>query len=284
MQHREFHFEGMNDISLYSRSWLPEVPPLAVIALVHGFGEHSGRYMNVIDHLVANQYGIYGYDLRGHGNSPGQRGHIDSWVEYRIDLLNFLRMVRVQQSGCPIILMAHSMGALIALDFILSENEKLAGVIISGTPIDPVGVAKPFLIALARVLSRIYPRFPIELGLEHDALSRIPAVVKAYKEDPLVHGKVSARWGTESLSAVESVKSQAENIQIPILMIHGEADRLNSAEGARRFFDQIRFHDKEFLSYPGGYHEAHNDLDYEIMLRDLLDWINRHLENQSLPA
>ena len=284
MQHREFHFEGMNDISLYSRSWLPEVPARAVIALVHGFGEHSGRYMNVIDHLVANQYGIYGYDLRGHGNSPGQRGHIDSWVEYRIDLLNFLRMVRVQQSGCPIILMAHSMGALIALDFILSENEKLAGVIISGTPIDPVGVAKPFLIALARVLSRIYPRFPIELGLEHDALSRIPAVVKAYKEDPLVHGKVSARWGTESLSAVESVKSQAENIQIPILMIHGEADRLDSAEGARRFFDKILFHDKEFLCYPGGYHEAHNDLDYEIMLRDLLDWINRHLENQSLPA
>lgn len=117
----------------------------------------------------------------------------------------------------------------------------------SGTPIDPVGVAKPFLIALARILSRIYPRFSLDLGLEHDALSRIPSVVRAYKEDPLVHGKVSARWGTELLAAVEAVKSQGEKIQIPILMIHGEADRVNSAEGAKRFFDQIRFHDKEFL-------------------------------------
>ncbi|MGB2897166.1 MAG: lysophospholipase [Anaerolineales bacterium] len=284
MQHRESHFEGMDGVALYSQCWLPDVPPRAVIALVHGFGEHSGRFMNVIDQMVAYQCGVYGYDLRGHGNSPGQRGHINSWMEYRIDLLNFLKMVSVQQAGNPIFLMAHSMGALIALDFILSENEKLAGVIMSGTPIDPVGVAKPFLIALARILSRIYPRFSLDLGLEHDALSRIPSVVRAYKEDPLVHGKVSARWGTESLAAVEAVKSQGEKIQIPILMIHGEADRVNSAEGAKRFFDQIRFHDKEFLSYPGGYHEAHNDLDYEIMLRDLLDWINRHIENQSLPA
>lgn len=284
MRHNEFHFEGMNDISLYSQYWLPEGHPRAVIALVHGFGEHSGRYMNVVDYMVSNQYGVYGYDLRGHGNSPGQRGHIDTWVEYRIDLLKFLKMIEVQQLGCPIFLMGHSMGALIALDFILSENEKLAGAIISGAPIDPVGVAKPYLVALARILSRIYPRFPIDLGLDHDAISRIPSVVRSYKEDPLVHGKVSARWGTESLSAVESVKMQGENIHIPFLMIHGEADRLNSAEGAKRFFDQIRIHDKEFICYPAGYHELHNDLDYEKVLSDLLDWINRHMDDQSLPA
>ena len=93
-----------------------------------------------------------------------------------------------------------------------------------------------------------------------------------------MHGKVSARWGTESLSALESVKMQGENINIPFLMIHGEADRINSAEGAKKFFDQIRVHDKEFISYPDGYHELHNDLDYEKMLSDLLDWINRHIE------
>lgn len=279
MQHREFHFEGMNGISLYSQYWLPEVSPKAVIALVHGFGEHSSRYMNVVNHMVSNQYGVYGYDHRGHGNSPGQRGHIDSWVEYRIDLLNFLKMIRVKQLERPIFLMGHSMGALIALDFILSENEKLAGAIISGAPIDPVGVAKPYLVALARILSRIYPRFSLDLGLDHDAISRIQSVVRSYKEDPLVHGKITARWGTESLSVLESVKMQVENVNIPILMIHGEADRFSSAEGAKKFFDQIRFHDKEFISYPAGYHEPHNDLDYEKMLSDLLNWINRHMED-----
>jgi len=279
MQHNETSFEGADGISLYSQCWLPENPPRAVVAIVHGVGEHSGRYMNVVDYVVPNQIGVYGYDLRGYGRSPGQRGHIDSWMQYRIDLLNFLKMIRAQQLGRPIFLMGHSMGALIALDFILSEHEKIAGAIIAGAPIDPVGVGKPYLVALARILSRIYPRFSIDLGLDHDALSRIPSVLRSYKEDPLVHGKVSARWGTESLSALESVKMQGENINIPILMIHGEADRINSAEGARKFFDQIRFHDKEFRGYPGSYHEVHNDLDYQKMLSDLLDWINRHIED-----
>jgi alpha-beta hydrolase superfamily lysophospholipase len=280
MQHREFFFEGMNDTQLYSQYWLPEESPRAVIALVHGIGEHSGRYMNVVDHMVSHQIGVYGYDHRGHGRSHGQRGHIDSWVEYRIDLRNFLKMIKVQQSGYPIFLMGHSMGALIALDFILSENEELSGAIISGTPIDPVGVAKPHLIALARILSLIYPRFPINLGLDYDGLSRIPSVVKAYQEDPLVHSKVSARWGTEALSALESVKMHGRNINIPILMIHGEADRLNLAQGAKQFFDQIRYNDKEYIGYPAGYHDIYNDLDYEKTLSDLLEWINRHMKDQ----
>ncbi|MEA1976570.1 MAG: alpha/beta hydrolase [Chloroflexota bacterium] len=284
MRYSDFHFEGMNGISLYSQYWLPEALPRAIIALVHGLGEHSGRYMNIVDPVVSNQYGVYGYDLRGHGNSPGQRGHIDSWMEYRTDLLNFIKMIKVQQSDSPIFLLGHSMGALIALDFILSENEKLAGAIISGASIDPSGVAKPHLVAIVRILSRIYPRFAIDLGLDIDAISRIPSVVTAYKEDPLVHGKVSARWGTESLSTLKSVKMQGENINIPILMIHGEADRLGSVEGAKKFFDQIRSDDKEFISYPGGYHELHHDLDAEKMLSDLLDWINRHVEPKSTPS
>ena len=276
MQHSEFHFEGMNSCSLYAQSWLPEVSPRAVVAITHGIGDHSGRYMNIVNHLVSNQIAVYGYDLRGHGNSPGQRGHINSWVEYRTDLLNYINVIGTQQSGHRIFLLGHSMGALITLDFILREKEQVAGAIISCAPIEPVGVAKPFKVALARILSRIYPGFTIDLGLDIDAISRIPSVVKAYQLDPLVHGKISARWGTEVLSAVESVKMWGESINTPLLMIHGEADRLNSAEGAKRFFDRIQARDKEFISYPDCYHELHNDLDSEIMLKDLLDWVNRH--------
>jgi alpha-beta hydrolase superfamily lysophospholipase len=131
MQHNETHFQGADGIALYSQYWLPEVPPRAIIAIVHGIGEHSGRYMNVVNYMVSNQIGVYGYDLHGHGNSPGQRGHIDSWVQYRIDLLNFLKMIRAKNLVCPIFLMGHSMGALIVLDFILTENEELSGVILS---------------------------------------------------------------------------------------------------------------------------------------------------------
>jgi len=234
--------------------------------------------MNIADHLVSNEYGVYAYDLRGHGNSPGQRGHINSWMEYRIDLLKFINVIRAQQSKTVVFLMGHSLGALIALDFILWENERLAGTIISGAPIEPVGVVKPYKVALARVLSRIYPGFPIYLGLDRNAISRIPSVVKSYKKDSLVHGRISARWGAEVLSALESVKVWGKSINTPLLMIHGEADRLNSAEGARKFFDRIHSCDKEFISYSDGYHELHNDLDNEKMLDDLLVWINRHME------
>lgn len=276
MQHSEFHFKGMNGCSLYAQCWLPVVSPRAVLVIVHGIGDHSGRYMNIVNHLVSSQIAVYGYDLRGHGNSPGQRGHIDSWVEYRTDLMNYINVIGAHQSGHQIFLLGHSMGALIALDYVQREKEQVAGAIISGAPIEPVGVAKPLKVALARILSRIYPGFPIDLGLEIDAISRIPSVVNAYQLDPLVHGKISARWGTEVLSALESVKMQGESITTPLLMIHGEADRLNSAEGAKKFFDRIQARDKEFISYPGGYHELHNDLDSETMLNDLLNWVNRH--------
>lgn len=240
--------------------------------------------MNIVDHMTSNQCAVYGYDLRGHGKSPGQRGHINAWSEYHSDLMNFLKMIRTQQPAPPIFLMGHSMGALIALDFTLSENKSLtdgvAGLILSGTPIEPVGVASPYLITLARVLSHIYPTFSVNLDLKPDAISRDAGVVEAYKRDPLVHGKVSVRWGTESLATVESVKREAENIHLPILMLHGESDSLNSADGARRWFDRIPVQDKEFITYPSGYHEPHNDLDHEKMVDDLLHWVSRHIESR----
>ncbi|MES0370866.1 MAG: lysophospholipase [Mariprofundaceae bacterium] len=281
MQHSESSFKGADNLSLYAQQWLPDGSPRATVAIAHGIGEHSGRYMNIVESMVSNQCAIYSYDHRGHGKSPGQRGHINSWTEYRTDLLNFLKSIRSQQPDSPLFLMGHSMGALIVLDFILSEDEGmadgLAGIILSGAPIEPVGVASSFLIALARVLSRIYPRFSVDLGLDLNAISRDPAVIETYKHDPLVHAKVSVRWGTESLAAVESVKRQAENIHLPILMLHGEADSLNSAEGAKNYFNRIPVQDKEFIAYPSGYHEPHNDLDHEKMVTDLLHWVSKHL-------
>ena len=139
MRHSELIFQGAGGIDLYSQRWLPDNPPRAAIAIVHGVGEHSGRYGNVVEYMIPNQIGILGYDLRGHGRSPGQRGHIDSWMQYRIDLLRFLEMVRAQDLGCPVFLLGHSLGALIVLDYVLAGNEAGSGVILSGTPIDPWG-------------------------------------------------------------------------------------------------------------------------------------------------
>jgi len=277
MRHTEFQFKGANSSVLYSQSWEPDDQPGALMVIVHGIGDHSGRYMNVVRHLVAERISVYSFDLRGHGKSPGQLGHISCWAEYRKDLSCFIDTVSAGQPDLPIILFGHSMGALIALDFMLSDGQKLTAAVISGAPIEPSGVTRPLKVALAKLLSRLYPRFPIDLGLEVEAISRDPSAVRSYKDDPLVHGRVSARWGAELLSTLESVKRRGGEISTPFLMVHGEADRMNSSEGAKRFFDNVALIDKEFRVYPGGYHELHNDLCSNEMLLDVSNWINRHI-------
>ena len=276
MEHKEGTFQGAGGLDLYHQSWRSGDENRAVLAIIHGFGEHSGRYANVVNHLTPKGYAVYGFDLRGHGCSPGQRGHINSWNEYREDARAFLQMVSQREPNSPVFMLGHSMGALIALDYLLRDPTGLRGAIISGAPLEPVGVAKPFLVLLARVLSRVWPRFSMPLGLDPKGISRDTEVVKAYQADPLVHGKTTVRWGTEILQTIEWVKAHAAEVRIPILLIHGGSDPLNSPNGTRSFFEKITYPDKEMKIYPGSYHEAHNDLDYGQVMKDMATWLERH--------
>jgi alpha-beta hydrolase superfamily lysophospholipase len=231
-----------------------------------------------VAYLVPRGYALYGLDHRGHGRSPGQRGHIDAWDEYRGEVDSFLRMVAGMHPGKPLFLLGHSLGALISLDYLMHEPVDLAGAIISGAPIEPAGVAKPHLVALARLLSRIWPTFPLEMGLDTSGLSRDPEVVREYEESPLVHGKASARFGAESLDRVTWVKAHPEKVDLPLLMVHGGADPLNLVQGAQGWFDLVTYDDKELLVYPGSLHEVHNDLDHRQLAADIEGWLARHLE------
>jgi alpha-beta hydrolase superfamily lysophospholipase len=277
MKHREEIFRGAGGVDLCGHCWHAAPDPRAIVAVVHGHGEHSGRYMNVVHSLLPRGYAIYGFDHRGHGRSRGQRGHINSWAEYRGDVKTFLRWIAERESHPPIFLMGHSMGALVALDYLLHDSTGIAGAIISGAPIEPAGVAKPYLVLLSRLLSRVCPRFPLRLALDTSKLSRDAAVVRAYVNDPLVHGKFSARWGTESLAAVARVKARAGDVNVPMLFIHGEADRLNSPDGVRTFFENVASADKTLHLYPDMYHELHNDIGYDRVMMDLEQWLGRHL-------
>ncbi|HYO58186.1 lysophospholipase [Archangium sp.] len=269
IHHTEDTFEGAGGLRLFGQRWRPEGEPHAVLAIVHGFGEHSGRYQNVVGHLVPKGHAVYGFDLRGHGRSPGQRGHIGSWSEYREDVRAFLRWVSARESGRPVFLFGHSMGGLIVLDYALRHPEGLSGIIASGTPLNPGGVATPLLVATARILSRVWRTFPIHLKLAKGALSRDPAVVSAYLADPLVHSQTTVRFGTESLDTIEWVKAHASELRLPLLMVHGEADRINLVSGTRDFFEAVRVPDKKLFVVPGGHHEPHNDLGYELVLQEL---------------
>jgi alpha-beta hydrolase superfamily lysophospholipase len=277
MTHTEDTFEGLGGLRMFAQCWRPEGPPRAVLAIVHGFGEHSDRYQNLVKHLVSRGYAVHGFDLRGHGRSPGQRGHVDSWADYREDLRAFLAHVAKREPGQPVFLLAHSLGTIIALDYVLRNPGGLNGVILSGIAVDPVGAATPLLVATARLLSRLWPRFPMNLKLDKTALSRIPEVVSAYIADPLVHGKASARFGAETLDAIEWVKAHATELQLPLLAVHGEMDRINSAAGARRIFEAARHPQKQLFLLPGGHHEPHNDREQEQVFQVIEEYLSARL-------
>jgi len=270
-------FEGVKGCRLYYKAWMPEVKPKAVMAIVHGVGEHIERYKNFVDALPASGYSVIGYDQRGHGNSGGQRGHIHSWEEYRGDLRIFLGVVKNLAPGLPVFLYGHSMGSLVVLDYLLRSPEGLSGAILSGTALLPTQAAPPFLVLVAKTLSGVYPAFSMKVTLEGKSLSRDPEVAKAYMEDPLVHWQRSARWGTESLDVIEWINSHPTQVNLPILFVHGECDPLVSAEGARRFFEQVSYPDKTLRIYPECLHEPHNDLDYKQVISDIIGWMDAHI-------
>jgi alpha-beta hydrolase superfamily lysophospholipase len=277
MEHEEETVESTGGLKLYYQAWHPPGEPRTVVAIVHGIGEHSGRFKNIVEHLVARGHAVYALDLRGHGRSPGQRGHLMAWAEYREDVRAFVEKVSAREQGRPLFIYGHSMGGLIVADYVLRHPEGLSGTIISAPPFESVGVATPLLVLSARILSRLWPTFSLDVPLDATALSRDAATVSHYLEDPLVHRKCSARWAAEAIDANLWVQAHAADLRLPLLMLHGEADRINTAAGTRRFFESVTFPDKELYVVPGGYHEPHTEPGHEQVLQRVDDYLLAHV-------
>lgn len=276
MRHEQGTFEGRDGLALYCQRWLPDAAARAAVVLVHGFGEHSARYANVVGHLVPRGYALFGFDLRGHGRSAGPRGGLRAWDEYREDLGVYLEQVGTAQPGVPMFLYGHSLGGTIALEYAVLHPTGLRGVVASGPLLGPPGVA-PFLLALSRLLSAVLPRFTLEAGLDADALSRDPAVAPAYRGDPLVHGKACARMGGEIQRITRWLQDHAGDLTLPLLIVQGEADRLCPPADTLRFFENAASADKTRRMYPDGFHEPHNDIEHARVLADVEDWLSRRL-------
>jgi alpha-beta hydrolase superfamily lysophospholipase len=276
VDHLEGTFKGDGGTELYDQRWRPDGAPRAALAVVHGFGEHSGRYGNLVNWFVPKGYAVYAFDMRGHGRSPGKRGHIDSYAQVRDDVQAFLNLVHQEEPGRPVFLLGHSQGGLTVLDYVLHDPSGLAGVVASGPVLCPPGVS-PLLLQLSRLLSKVLPSLALEVGLDATALSRDPAVVDAYVNDPLVHGKATPRMGTELSATIEWTQTHAVDLALPCLIVHGGADRLCAPEASRAFFEKVTFADKERHEYDGYYHEVFNDAGKEKVLADVEAWLERHL-------
>ncbi len=277
MNHSEGKFTGVNSTELFYQSWCPDAPPRAAIILIHGLGEHSGRYMNVVNHFVPRGYSIYGMDHRGHGRSPGKRAYINRWNEYRDDVHTFVQLVCQQQPNIPIFMLAHSLGALIGLEYVLHYPEGLKGIIASGPQLGKLGLP-PLLIAASKVLSVISPDMQLKSGLDAKMISRDPVVVNTYINDPLVHGWGTPRLVTESAIATNWTNAHAGDLKLPLLLIVGGGDKIVLPEGGRNFFQAVTFPDKQKLDYADAYHETHNDIIYPQVVADMERWLEAHMK------
>lgn len=279
MKHIEGTFKGFEGLDLYYQSWQPEDTVQAVVVLVHGLGGHSGLFNAAVQHLLPQNYEVYAFDLRGHGRSPGQRGHIQTWQEFREDLRAFLNFIREQRSDCtcPCFLWGHSLGGTIALDYGLRSPESLQGLIVTAPALGKIRIS-PVKLTLGRLLSGIHPRFSLKLGIQDSLGSRDSSIIQAYLQDPLRHEYGSARLATEFFATVNWIDRNSVNLQVPLLMLHGTADEIVLPESSRAFFRQILYPDKEHHEYAGFYHDLYVDIDYQTILGDLKRWLERHLE------
>ena len=276
MQHDESSFTATDGTSLYYQRWRPDGKPRAVMVILHGFGDHSGRYMNVIDHFEPLGLAFYSFDYRGHGMSAGNRGYIESWSEYHDDLDSFLSLVKEQEKNLPLFIYGHSMGGTVILDYLLHNQIDIKGVIASAPLLAQPGIS-PILVMLSRILSRVKPGFPINTKLNADTISRDKNEVLKYVTDPLVHSTGTPRLGTELTATINQIHENAGKFKYPLLIVQGSDDALVPIEGTTEFFENVSSEDKKMNIYPHGFHELHNDNDKEKVLSDIADWLQKHL-------
>jgi alpha-beta hydrolase superfamily lysophospholipase len=278
MQHIEGTFKGFGGLDLYCQSWHPAGLVKATIVMVHGLGGYSGLFHPAVQHLVSQDYEIYAFDLRGHGRSPGQRGYINAWSEFREDLCCFLQQVQQQRSlpTAPCFLWGHSLGGTIVLDYGLRSPEQVDGLIVTAPALGQVSVSR-YKLALGRLLSGVLPRFSLKLGIQTELCSRDPDVCAVYLQDPLRHEYGSARLATEFFATVAWINQHASDLRIPLLMLHCSTDEVTLPEASRDFFQLVTFADKTYHEYSGCYHDVDVEVDDRI-ITDLENWLEQHLQ------
>jgi alpha-beta hydrolase superfamily lysophospholipase len=272
----EESFNGSDSLTLFRRAWRPDGSPRAVLVNLHGLGDHSGLYPMVSDYFVPRGFAVHAPDLRGNGRSLGQRGYVHSWSEFRTDFDCFLGLVRQEEGNLPLFLMGNSLGALVVLDYAQHHPDGLRGVIAVAPPLGKLGVPAP-LLALGAMLSRVWPRFSLETGMDLTGLSRDPAVMARVLADPLFHRRGTARLSTEVTATIARLHAEAPSFPLPLLILHGSADRMVPPEGSRSYIQKVGHPDKQLLEYPDSYHGLLGDLNGPEVLRDLEHWIERRM-------
>ncbi|MEA2442692.1 MAG: lysophospholipase [Thermoleophilaceae bacterium] len=271
--HEEGRFKGEGGVEIYWQAWLPDGDPRAVIVLAHGASEHSGRYAWTGEQLAARGYAVHAIDHRGHGKSEGPRAVIDRMSNAVEDLHTLVERAAVKHAGTPLVLLGHSMGGAVALSYTIEHEDALDALVLSGA-LAALEAASPVQRAAARVLSVVAPNLGV-VGIDSSAVSRDPQVVTDYDSDPLnYHGKLPARTVAELSQAIDGYPDAVSQFKLPMLVMHGGADRLTPVAGSEMVVERAASEDKTFVRYDELYHEILNEPERQQVLDDIADWLD----------
>jgi len=272
---REEKVTGANGLQILVRSWRPETPARGVVAICHGVNSHSGYYAWAAEQLVASGLAVYALDLHGRGKSDGERFYLEQIGDYLTDVHALVSLAKSRESGLPLFLLGHSAGGVVSCVYTLEHQAELAGFICESFAFQ---VAAPdFALAVVKGLSHLAPHAHV-LKLKNEEFSRDPAVVQAMNDDPLIAHEVQpTKTVAELVRADERLKREFPLITLPVLILHGTADKVTRPSGSQLFFDTAGSVDKTLKLYDGHVHDLLNDFDRERVMSDITAWLNARL-------
>ncbi len=277
MDFSEWTWKSSDGVNFYACEWAPSGSPRACILLIHGLGEHIGRYGHVAAALTGAGYALLGFDLRGHGKSGGPRGHAPSYDALMDDITAFIAQVESRHPGLPRFLYGHSLGGNLVLNYPLRRSSDLHGVIATGPWLRLAFQPPPARVRLARVMNVLAPSFSQDNGLHPADLSHDQSVVTAYVQDPLVHRMISARLFVSLYDSGLWALDHAAGFPIPALLMNGAEDHIISALALREFAEKAG-QKATVKIWDGLYHEIHNENLQAEVFKVIVDWLQARLQ------
>src|SRR5271166_4648752 len=269
--------QGLGGVRIVYDVWTPDVPARAVVVLAHGLGEHARRYDHVATRFGGAGLATYALDHRGHGRSGGKRMLVKDISEFTADFDTLVGIASREHPGLKRVVLGHSMGGGIVFAYGVERPDNYDLMVLSGPAVAAQDIVHPLVAFAAKGLGLLMPGLPVQ-ELDFTAISRDPAVVAAYQNDPLVyHGKVPAGIGRALLGVGETMPQRAPALTAPLLVAHGADDRLIPADGSRRLVECVGSSDVELKIYPGLYHEIFNEPERDQVLDDVVSWITQRL-------
>jgi len=271
------HFENIisNKKNIFLRSWPSNNDPIYNIIIIHGLGEHSGRYKEFASFFIKKNIGVFSFDLIGHGKSDGLKGHISNIKDFTDSIEEVLIQVRKRFINTPIIIFGHSLGGCLALNYLIERKSKeISLAIISSAWIETEIQIPKYLLIIQRVIHTLFPKVRLSNRLDTKDLSKDIKIIDKYKNDPLVHDRISLNLLSEINKTIEKIKNKDYNIEIPVLIIHGKKDKIISYKGSELISKKIK--DSKLKLYDNVYHEPHNDNEKKEILEYYYDFIKNH--------